>query len=133
MELAIKERYAGGGGDSVLRVADGPGVLEALVVGAPTFAAGPVARRQRGCLVEEEQFRVASRRHHPPPAPLEAQHTCHPGAVVAGDGPDNTARLVVKATAVAHQGSPGGAGDDVSMGRHTVLQRHCPGFYTVQP
>jgi len=124
MELEIEERYAGGGADAVLGVADGPRVLEALVVGPATFSARPVTRRKRGCLVEEEQLRVAPRRHHAPAAPLEVEHTRHPGAVSANDGPDDPARLVVKATAVAHQGSPGRAGDDVSSGGHTVLKRH---------
>src|SRR5687768_15806076 len=133
MKLPIEERYAGGGADAAVGVADGPRVLEARVVGVPTFSAGPVTRRQRGCLIQEEQLRVAARRHHPPPAPLEAEHTGHPGAVAASEWPDDPTRLVVKATAVAHQASPGGAGDDVSSRGHTVLQRHCPGFYTVQP
>ena len=124
MELEIQERDAGGGADAVLGVADGPCVLEALVVGPATFSARPVTRRQRGCLVEEEQLRVAPRPHHWLPAPLEAEHTRHPGAIAADDGPDDPARLVVKATAVAHQGSPGRGGDDVSSRSDTILKRH---------
>jgi len=49
---------------------------------------------------------------------------CYAGGGADADGPDDPARLVVKAAAVAHQGSPGRAGDDVSSRGHTILKRH---------
>jgi hypothetical protein len=116
MELEIEERYACGGSDAVLGVALGPRMLEAPIVGPPTFSARSVTRRERGYLVKKKQLRVAPRHHHRPPAPLETEHTRHPGAVSANDGPNDPARLVVKVTAIAHQRSPGRAGDDVSSG-----------------
>ena len=63
----------------------------------------PTVRRRQGMLEIEE---------------------CYAGGGADADGPDDPARLVVKAAAVAHQGSPGRAGDDVSSGGHTVLKRH---------
>ena len=63
-------------------------------------------------------------------AVLTAASGASAGAAAAGEGPHDPARLVVKATAVAHQRSPGRAGDDVASGGHTVLERHWLGFYS---
>jgi hypothetical protein len=82
-----------------------------------------VAGSERCRFVEKEQFGVAARRHDRPPATLEAELAADPGAVP----PARYAKLsviVVQNAAVAHERAARRVRDDLTRGRHPVLERH---------
>lgn len=90
----------------------------------PALEAGPVARGERGCLIEKEQLGILPRRHHHPLTPLEGKPTADP---LPGDpaAAAQAAMLVMKSTApVAHHEAPSRMGNDVAFGRYSVLERH---------
>jgi hypothetical protein len=82
-----------------------------------------VACRERGGLVEEEQFRVAAGCHEPRPTPAaKSQATGDPS--LCSVEPANRSGVVVKAPAVAvHEPSVAGR-DQISEGRDSVLKWH---------
>jgi hypothetical protein len=99
------------GGDAAGGVPRPPRRDESAKVWPAALAARPVPGRQRRGLVEEEELRVAPRRHHGAPPALERQEARHPGPVAPDHPPDDAAGLVVEPAAVAHQRAAGRRGD----------------------
>ena len=98
-----------------------PRRLPAYEVRVPALGAGPVAGRDGGGLVEEEQLGPAARpAQRPPPAPpIEPAGDPAPELPVA----DVLARGVVEHAAVAHQGAALGRRDDPPAGGDPIAQR----------
>src|SRR5262249_28294340 len=99
-----------------------PGVAEGTVAVTATLPAGPVAGRQPGRLVQEEQLGVVAGRHDPPPPVLELQEADEPPLHLPGA--DDLAPVVVKEPPVAHEGAWLGGGDDLAERRDAILPRH---------
>ena len=100
------------------RRAKGLGVL------AAAEEAWPMSRRKGGGFIEKKQFGPASTPHHfAPPAP-EFADAGEPGA--AGPAPlqKGFGGGVVNDTAIAGEHATMGRRDDVTGGRHAVLQGH---------
>jgi hypothetical protein len=90
---------------------------------APALETGPMPGRQRRRFVEKEQLGVAARRHDRAPATPEAELATDPAAMPPARRTQRSAG-VVQDTAVAHERAARRVGDDLTRGRHPVLQRH---------
>jgi antitoxin (DNA-binding transcriptional repressor) of toxin-antitoxin stability system len=98
-----------------------PDVSEQDVAGVLALGAGPVAGRQRGRLIQEEQLRVSTRCHDRPITPSELQDTDEP--TLASKWPPDSLVFVVQTAAVAHQGATALGCDQLPKRRHAILSR----------
>jgi len=80
---------------------------------------------QRGRLVEEEQLGVAVGLHHRRAvAPFELEHAGDPLPGGPAAGPERAVRQMEGAATVAQHQAAVRRGDDLTLGRDSVLERH---------
>jgi hypothetical protein len=100
-----------------------PDLGQAVVVGSPALSARPMASRERGSVVEEEQLRITARRHERrPTSAAKPQTTGNPSPCSVK--PANRSTVVVKTPAVAVDEPSLSGGDQISQRRDTVLKWH---------
>jgi len=100
-----------------------PRFPEIVISLTAAFGARPMARGQRHGLIQEEQLRVASGRHHRTPAASKLEHARDPAP--ARVLPHDSALIAVyRAATVSHERSARRVGENLSFGRDAILQRH---------
>ena len=105
-------------GDGIARQ---PGRLEFVVPGRPARPARPMSRRQRGCLVQEEELRIGTRSHDRAALAPELEPAADPRLVRPACLAQRSGSGIVKDPSVPHQGPACVARDDVAGRGHAVL------------
>ena len=93
------------------------------VIRGAAFSAGPVTGGKGHSLVQKEKLGIVPRGHQLPPTALKAEHTAHPILMRPTAFGVQTVSIV-QDTAIAHEPTPRGVGDDLSIRLDAVLQRH---------
>src|SRR5271165_6253249 len=102
--------------------------LELQRIGAAAFEAGAMSRRERGRLIQKEQFRVTLAPNLAAPT-LEFANAGDPLPARPAAARKRAIRIVKAAAAIAHQSAARSGGDEFAEGIDPVLQRtrraHC--------
>lgn len=91
-----------------------------FIIVTAAFRAGPVARSKRSHFIEEEQLRIAARRHDGPLPSVEFGFANDPVLVTPSAVPD-IAMGVMKYSPVAHERTVGRVGDKFTFRGYPVL------------
>ena len=83
-----------------------------------------MTRRQRGRFVEEEQLGIRTGAHDGVLITFELEPAAHPGLMLPTPGEECLLVRIVNDSAVPHEGSAGGGGDQLAAWRDSILQGH---------
>src|SRR5262249_48070510 len=102
----------------------GPQLGEVLGLAAAALEARAMAGGKRRGFIQEEQLGVAVGLHHLALAALELEHAGDPLPAGPAPGPGCRVGQMNHPAAIAHHEAAVRGGNDIALGRDTVLERH---------